>query len=599
MTDLSKLSDDEFKALYGRMKAAKEPAEPSPGITASGLGEAARAGITHEAVPAATGLLGDIHGMKEGAVDWLKGLVGGKPSEAPKPDTRSDYEKQMEGGGTPLIRGTPLDVAKTAILPTSESVKEHVSKVIPDYEPKNFAERAVKTSVGFLPGAALAPEAAGARLIPAAGRSVARYAAAPGLAVEGVKSVPIIKGTKYEDPVAMTAALLASHGTTRAITPLPATNAALADARTLSTAAGKVPVGEGATFTGGQLGGSSRARAFEAAGGRAENVNHENLQNFTGGALKHVGIDAKEAAPAIRTKLNSDIDNEFTRLTNSTKHGIPGGSGSKLEKDMNAAVKDYKDRTLIKVSDEPEKMAAELTAAFDKGGGFVSGRQYQDLRSRLGQLAVDAEDSSVGHAYREMRDVLDDKMKDIIKTYNSKEIGAFEAVRAKHQNKLILDRALRGQDEAAAHHLLTPQKLGAAAEHILGAERFAEQTHPLAKYARAGERTLKPLVEGGPGHDNFRLAAILAGGSLGPLGMAGAEHLTEGNSGHSNPAGYLLGAGAGAIPAWMMSQVLHSPVGKKYLKNQGLPRAAQIPHTQNPASAALMAEILSKDQAKK
>src|SRR5882672_5751696 len=181
----------------------------------AGAAKAVGSGLLHEAIPSTVGAGGDVMQLPKELGIWtgkkLRGLFGGGEQSS---DTRSAQEKELEGEGATSV--------KTA-LPNSEQVRSVISGVVPEYEPQNFVERGLKTAAGIAPAALASPEAAGARMLPAAGRSLARYAAAPGFASEGVSEIPLVKGSKLEEPLKIMAQILASHGMTRAITPLPAT----------------------------------------------------------------------------------------------------------------------------------------------------------------------------------------------------------------------------------------------------------------------------------------------------------------------------------------------------------------------------------------
>jgi len=175
----------------------------------AGAAKAVGSGLLHEAIPSTVGAGGDVMQLPKELGIWtgkkLRGLFGGGEQSS---DTRSAQEKELEGEGATSV--------KTA-LPNSEQVRSVISGVVPEYEPQNFVERGLKTAAGIAPAALASPEAAGARMLPAAGRSLARYAAAPGFASEGVSEIPLVKGSKLEEPLKIMAQILASHGMTRAI----------------------------------------------------------------------------------------------------------------------------------------------------------------------------------------------------------------------------------------------------------------------------------------------------------------------------------------------------------------------------------------------
>jgi len=595
---------------------------PDTGMSWKGTGKAALSGILHEAVPYTLGLPGDVEQFGRETIPKLldqapvsgrtpvpegaEGMLAHKPPAAAGAGAVPSVAGSLETGQAGKL---PEEPRKT-LLPTSGEFKEAMTDhVMPEYMPKNFLERATKTSTGFLPAAMIAPEAAGARLLPRMARSAGRYAAAPGFASEGVKEIPFVKGSAAEDPLSIAAALMSPRAATKLITPLAATASRIADAATLGRGVG----------TPAQVAGSGKGMKLEARtadsilGPGTHEINKVNLGRYTGGALERVGIGGERAySPPVQQRLTNDIDNSFRELTH--RHVTP--LDAELTRSLNGSVKGYEDAALLRHSDQPREQLnkivnifndshtnAALQAARRRAGlpplqaGFIDGRTYQNLRSELGGLAVDAETPAVARVYREMRNALDSKMEHAVRHFGPPgDIGRFIETRERYQNKLILDRAAKGQDAAAAEHQFTPKKLGAAAEHILG-DAYGLEQHPMAQYARAGQRILTPLKEQAKHESMMHLATILAGGAAG-AGVGGEA------TRHDGPLGYLAGGAAGLIGTPMLAALMHSGIGRRYLGNQGLPKTFEGRHpgqfrskpglTQDRAQQLMMAEALAK-----
>jgi len=600
-----------LKDVGGKLDWVKEP---DTAMSWSGAGKAAASGFVHEAVPLTLGIPGDVEQLGRDVYGKIKGDPA--TGRTPIPEGAEDIIAQAPGYPPPVpgsletgqVGKLPEEPRKT-LLPTSSEIKEIVSQdVMPEYTPKNFLERGIKTSAGFLPAAMAAPEAAGARLLPRTARSTARYAAAPGFASEGVKELPFVKGSAAEDPLSIAAALLSPKAATKLITPLPATASRIADAAVLGRGVG----------TPAQVAGSGKGMKLEARtadsvlGPGTHEINKEGLARYTGGALERVGITGERAySSGVRQRLENEINNSFARLTH--QHVTP--MDAELTRNLNTAVRNYEQSSLLRHSDEPREQLSKITNIFAdahtnsalqgtrrRAGlpplqpGFIDGRTYQNLRSELGGMAVDAPTPAIARVYREMRDSLDSKMEHAVRHFGPPEdVGQFIATRERYQNKLILDRAAKGQDAAAAEYQLTPKKLGAAAEHILG-DAYGMEQHALAQYARSGQRVLTPLKEQAKHESMMHLATILAGGAAGA--GAGGEATR-----HDGPLGYLVGGAAGLIGTPLLAAAMHSRGGRRYLGNQGLPRESQsatggvrIPYTgvKNRADALLMAEALAK-----
>lgn len=644
MADYSQMSDSELLALVNKGKGGDTlvpPPELETAKIAKGAAKAIGSGLLHEGVPSIVGMPGDVHGLMQQGGLWagekLRGMFGdADKTDAPVPSTpmpaepvdrttnpaaEAKYLKEVDAwrkqqpipAPDPAVtkfvekNATKITDPLGMMLPTSEGVRSAITKAVPEYEPQNLLERGLKTTAGFAPAALAAPETSAPGLAAKAlsgATSLGRYAALPGFASEGVRDLPFVKGSPVEEPLSMAAALAGQKFGTKMITPQPASAARIADSAVLGRGVG----------TPSQVAGSEKGMNLEARtagaflGPGVETINRKNLEGFTEGTLrKGVGIEGANAAtPDVRRRMNKEIDDKFTDLTK--QHKVP--MDAELKKKLGTAVSDYNKGALLTKSDEPAKMLdkindifkntyqdQKLRAAMVRRGlpplkeGFIDGRTYQNLRSELGNLSVDATNSTLAKVYRDMRDALDTKMEHAVRHFGPPDdIGQFQDVRQKYQNKLIIDRALRGQDPAAAEGLITPKKLGAASQHILGDEYGLEQ-HPLAEHARAGQRILKPLEKQEPKESMMHLATILAGGA--GLGTAIGGQAQEK---HDNPYGYLLGGAAGMVGTPMLAALMHSRPGTAWRGNQVLPRAAQPRMVQDPANALLMAEALAKSR---
>ena len=601
-----------LKDVGGKLDWVKEP---DTSVSWKGTGKAAASGFLHEAVPYTLGLPGDVEqlGRDIGPKLFQQAPIYGK---TPVPEGAEEVVAQkpevvpaagsLEGDQAGKI---PQVEQRKTLLPTSTEFKEAMSEhVMPEYMPKNYLERATKTTAGFLPAAAIAPEAAPARMLPRMARSVGRYAAAPGFASEGVKEIPFVRGSAAEDPLAIAAALLSPRAATKLITPLPATLSRIRDADILGHG-----VGTPAQVAGSGKGMKLEARTADSAfGPGVAEINQAGTRRYTSGALERVGIQGENAySPPVQQQLTNNIDNSFRELTH--RHVEP--LDADLTRRLNGAVRDYENSALLRHSDQPREQLTKITNIFNTAhtnsalqaarrraglpplqAGFIDGRTYQNLRSELGGMAVDAETPAVARVYREMRNALDDKMEHAVRHFGPPgDVGRFIETRERYQNKLILDRAAKGQDIAAAEHQFTPKKLGAAAEHILGDAYNLEQ-HPMAAYARSGQRIMTPLKEQAKHESMMHLATILAGGAAGA--GAGGEATR-----HDGPAGYLLGGAAGLVGTPILAALMHSGLGRRYLGNQGLPKVfegrgdhmrSKPGITQDRAQALMMAEALAK-----
>ena len=117
-TDLSKLSDEEFDALYAKLAAQSGSTPPvianntgGGDFGLGGLGKAAASGLVHGVGAGVAGAPGDLLGLANETAGWLKGLVGSsgdskdlgpappKPLEKMTDAELADYEEFVRSYG--------------------------------------------------------------------------------------------------------------------------------------------------------------------------------------------------------------------------------------------------------------------------------------------------------------------------------------------------------------------------------------------------------------------------------------------------------------------------------------------------------------------
>lgn len=571
-------------------------------LTLSGSGKAIGSGLAHEGIPSLLGAGGDMRDLvsKGGAaaINWMKGNKEGEEGYVTP-------EKIKETAGS--LPGPLGFVSRNA--PTSEKVKEKVSNVVgPEYVPQNYTEKGLKTTAGFVPAALGALETGGAPLWANLLRTVGRYAAAPGIASEGVRAgfdkfAPGYKGGLAEEGSALLATLLSPMAATKLITPNPA------DA--IQRAAGQTLTERGSTFTPKQLTQGDIEKESKQLGVFGTNTpvlkeNAKNVDNYNRGTLRTAFEDtlpagpvreealaATKITPELRERVTRTIDNEFNRLTDT--HTMP--ISATLQRDLDRVVKNYEREAVIRKNPQ---LAADVQEIKNLGStvnrpglpaGHITGRQYQNLRSRLSQLAADEGDATLSRSLRSARDAVDNSMDRVINTYAPHDAGAFQRARDAYQNNMIVNRAMNQTGANAAKYNLTPQDLAQSARGVLGHEAFGMETHPLARFARAGENVLTPLPPApsiGLAH-GAHLAATLGGGAA----------LEQAGTGSLHGLGYGLGLGAAMAPyasrpvvkALLENKV---PGGRAYLMNQLIPSEERRQLLRDPGAAGLMATALSK-----
>lgn len=194
-------------------------------------------------------------------------------------------------------------------------------------------------------------------------------------------------------------------------------------------------------------------------------------------------------------------------------------------------------------------VASDIAERFKAGGGRMSGKDYQAIRSRLTKRAQNARgtDNELAAAYRGIRNALDSAMD---RSINPADKGAWQELRRQYGNYKTLMRAAGGGGEAAGLGIISPAQLRMAASSG-NREGFNKGASEFTKLAKAGQAIMTPLPNSGTAQ---RMAAQgIAAAIMGGVGGAGA-----------GPWGLAAGlAGPAAVGRALMS----GPV-QRYLGNQ-------------------------------
>lgn len=594
-----------------------------PGM-ASGIGKAIGTGILHEGIAGLVGLPGTLGDLKNKAGAWMVNKELGLSPATDNPDAVSGAAPHKGDYFTPedyakLAGNGPLSLPD---MPTTEEVRKGISKVIPDYEPKNWLESSLKTGASFLPSLITAPETGGASLLQTIGRggaNVTRYAVAPGFASEGAKRGVDAVGQGQNPYVSIPAQILAtvlSQGVaSKIISPNSADAARRAARETLTDA--------GATFSPKQGAGSvskpgdlykegQQLGIFGKGPVAAENAT--NQANFTRGTLRTAYGDtlppgpvrdevmnATSINPGLRNRVNQTIDGEFNRLTG--QYTMP--LDQSFQNDLGRIVSHYKQEAILRQNPQLDQDANRLLALAQiqnqpgLAAGHITGRQYQNMRSQLSSLAVSESDTSMARALRGIRDSLDGTMERAIRYQNPQDLGAFNNVRRAYENNLIVGNAMNRPGMAVSGYTLNPIELSQATHAVLGPEAYGSAQHPMARLAHAGEQIIRPIPLPDPtgtlGH--VGLASVLGFGT-GHLG----GHLLDAGGSSGGLVNYMAGAGAMAAPLAgrpMVRALMGTDWGRRYLSNQVLPLEAKRGLLRDPSTvidAAIMAEALYRKQ---
>lgn len=304
---------------------------------------------------------------------------------------------------------------------------------------------------------------------------------------------------------------------------------------------------EGVPVSAGQRTGSNALRYAESelGGSKAANLMESQAEAFTDAAMRRAGGSGRATSDNL-SRLKDQIGQQFDDI--SARNSLKVDRG--IVNDMNAAHAEYA-RVL---PPEQRKIFTELgdsiVQRFKAGGGVMSGKDYQTIRSRLSRMANNyrQRDPEFSEAIRGLRNALDNGMDRSIKPGDA---GAWAQARKRYGNLKTLEKAAVGGGEESALGLISPAQLRiAAAQGNRGA--YARGDSDFAELAKAGQAVMTKLPNSGT-------AARSAVRNLGiPGASAGVGGLVAG----------IPGAVAGAAIPFAAGRALMSKPVQAYLGNQ-------------------------------
>jgi hypothetical protein len=214
------------------------------------------------------------------------------------------------------------------------------------------------------------------------------------------------------------------------------------------------------------------------------------------------------------------------------------------------------------------EMGNDIADRFKSGGGSMSGKDYQAIRSRLSRMANSYKNSDpeFSSALRGLRNALDSGME---RSINPADAGAWSELRRQYANMKTLENAIGGAGgEEAAMGLISPARLRMAASSG-NRGGYARGQGDFAELAKAGQAVMSPLPNSGT-------AARTAVRNLGSPMLAGGGAL----------AGGIPGLVAGLAAPTLAGKALMSAPMQRYLSNQAVSGAS------NPVREAIIAALL-------
>lgn len=322
---------------------------------------------------------------------------------------------------------------------------------------------------------------------------------------------------------------------------------------------------EGIPVTAGQRTGSNwlRYRESELGGGRAADIMEDQARAFTDAAMRRAGgsgLADPDNLAALGARIGQGFDDVSAR--NAVQLDQP------LARDLLGTLNEYNKVLPSEQRAIVGNIASDIAERFKAGGGRMSGKDYQAIRSRLTRRAQNARgsDNELAEAYRGLRNALDSAMD---RSINPNDAGVWQELRRQYGNYKTLAKAAGGGGEAAGLGIISPAQLRIAASSG-NREGFNRGASEFTKLAKAGQAIMTPLPNSGTAQ---RIAAQgIAAAIMGGVGTAGA-----------GPVGLAAGL---AGPAIAGRALMSGPV-QRYLGNQAATGAM------DPMRQAIMNAILT------
>jgi hypothetical protein len=479
----------------------------------------------------------------------------------------AETERTLGPMGASLLRY--LVQGPVANMPTAQETTKGLETLTGGFtarEPRNVPEEYVRTVSEFAPVAAATEIATGGlgllpmmldAVIPAglsetAGQLARRYAPErPSWMPDWVPSAETIArlGGAVSGPAAVSV-------TRRVITPHPTNPVRIKAAERLDK--------EGVEFTAGQKTGNNtmRYRESEVGGPAVQDMMDRQAEQFTGAALKRIGVTAKRATPEVMTEAYHRIGSMFDTLSAANRL-VPD---RQMVNELYAAARKYSG-DVSKSNRAPVVQNTLRDIIADMQTGTISGSRYANYITRLREAGMSGPgDKEI--ALRAFRKALDDAMERSIQKNNPTDLGKWRIARNNYRDLSAIEDVLT---TGARHeeNLITPTALDQATLRHAGKRAYVQGKYDLAELAKAGKLILKELPQSGTvpramARAGPQILNVLKGGGL--MGAIGSIL--------GGPTGAAIGTGIGAVGGPAVSSLYRRSLMSKpvqdYLKNQRL-----------------------------
>jgi hypothetical protein len=453
--------------------------------------------------------------------------------------------------------------------PTQEQITGAVESVTgPLYQPQTTAGEYARTVGEFVPGAAT----------PGGLMRKAANVVLPGLASEAAGQAT--QGSVYEPAARLAGGVvgaMAPNLAMRAVTPFP--NPSPERARQVG-----IMDREGVPLTAGERTGRKSVRWAESvandvpmSGKRIGAQQEVQAERFTQAAMRRAGIT--DATRATDDVINGAFDRLGRQIEEySQRVAIPPDPS--IRNRLDRIVRRY-EGTVEPSNVNP--MPRNILADFSNSGG-LTGRQYSQWRSDLGEIARGTQNPTTRQTLYDLQRELDNAAESMLRNTGRRDLADRMArTRSEYRNLLMIAEARAGAGENAALSLISPQKLREVATRFEGKRNYARGRGDMTELANAGNATMFPLPNSGT---PARQAAMQM------LNMPG---MVAGSMAGGPGIGLLAHAG-GAISQAAMARALMSTPVQGYLGNQTLARALQNNRARTPIAVGGLSATQDRDQ---
>jgi hypothetical protein len=519
-----------------------------PGVAAD-VAKSAASGLV-QGVAGTPGLPGDVQAMANAAGSKLS-QWGANPLDplraaadfAARQTVGRVYNRFAPGGTGDFSADTQPPVPDpTPQLPGSAQFQQAFSEnVLPAYEPKTTPGQIARTAGEMTGGGLLLPGASVGQKV-FSGIAGGLGAEAAGRAAEGL-------GMPDVAPYARAAAAVVAPAlAARAITPFRTDPARMAAAERLRTE--DIPVTAGQQ-TGNRFLQNLESTLAESPGGANPYAGQQEAFNAAVGRRMGLPAGTEKLSEGVMKARADEISQAYREVLtpNPLSVDLP------LTQDILGVASKYHDRVQLAQKPQFDKDLGLLKAEIQRNEGFLSGEQYQQLRSHFATRAREFKqsDGAYAQANRDVRDALDAAWE-----RSTAAAGNQEAVAAKRQ----LDRQY-GAQKAVTQALanspnrgvgdVSPFAIGASSRAGAGAEATVRGQSELGSLANAGTAILRQPANSGTAN-RLQIMGMLSGaGGIGGF-LAGGGPLTS-------AGGAALGA---ALPS-IASQFVNRGLGQAWL----------------------------------